>query len=103
MTSPVDAPWLVTGGAGWLGTNLLNHLVAEGRTVRALVLPSEALAVRARFGAAVDVVEGDVRDQTATAALNKAKAETVLAMLAGQAISQQMALQMLVDDGVVPP
>ena len=57
--------WRVTGGAGWVGTNLLNHLVAAGRPVRALALPSEALALRARYGAAVDVVEGDVRDQAA--------------------------------------
>lgn len=45
----------------------------------------------------------DVRDQTATAALNKSKADTLVALLGGGVISQAMALQMAVDDGLVPP
>jgi hypothetical protein len=45
----------------------------------------------------------DVRDQTAQAALNKSKADTLVALLSGGVISQAMALQMAVDDGLVPP
>jgi nucleoside-diphosphate-sugar epimerase len=75
--------WLVTGGAGWLGTNLLNRLVADGRKARALVLPSEALAVRARYGSAVDVVEGDIRDQAAIGAWSARAESPVVVHLAG--------------------
>ena len=82
-TEPAAGPWLVSGGAGWLGTNLLNRLVASGREVRALVLASEALAVRARFGPAVDVVEGDVRDQAAVAAWTAGVADATVVHLAG--------------------
>lgn len=80
MSDPV---WLVTGAAGWLGTNLLNRLVADGHAVRALVLPGEALAVRARYGRAVEVVEGDVRDQEAVARWATGVAEPVVVHLAG--------------------
>jgi len=45
----------------------------------------------------------DVRDQQAQAALNKSKADTLVALLGGGVISQAMALQMAVDDGIVPP
>lgn len=45
----------------------------------------------------------DIRDQTAQAALNKSKADTLVALLGGGVISQAMALQMAVDDGIVPP
>jgi hypothetical protein len=45
----------------------------------------------------------DVRDQQAKATLDKAKADMLVALLAGGVISQQMALQMAVDDGIVPP
>jgi hypothetical protein len=44
----------------------------------------------------------DVRDQTAQATLNKSKADTLVALLSGGVISQAMALQMAVDDGIVP-
>jgi hypothetical protein len=44
----------------------------------------------------------DVRDQAAQAALNKAKADTIVALLGGGVISQPMALQMGVDDGIIP-
>jgi hypothetical protein len=44
-----------------------------------------------------------VRDQQAKATLDKAKADMLVALLAGGVISQQMALQMAVDDGIVPP
>jgi hypothetical protein len=45
----------------------------------------------------------DVRDQTAQAALNKSKADTIVTLLSGGVISQPMALQMGVDDGIIPP
>lgn len=45
----------------------------------------------------------DVRDQSAQAALSKQKADTIVALLGGGVISQPMALQMAVDDGIVPP
>lgn len=44
----------------------------------------------------------DVRDQAAQASLNKAKADTIVALLGGGVISQPMALQMGVDDGIIP-
>lgn len=47
----------------------------------------------------------DIRDQKAKADLDQVRANTVMALLGQQgqgAISQQMALQMLVDDGIVP-
>jgi hypothetical protein len=44
----------------------------------------------------------DVRDQSAQATLNKSKADTLVALLSGGVISQAMALQMAVDDGLVP-
>lgn len=83
--------WLVTGGAGWLGTNLLHHLVAGGHAVRALALPSEALAVRARFGAAVDVVEGDVRDQAAVGRWASGTDGAIVVHLAGVIHPRRMA------------
>jgi hypothetical protein len=45
----------------------------------------------------------DVRDQTAQATLNKSRADTLVALVGGGVISQAMALQMAVDDGLVPP
>lgn len=83
--------WLVTGGAGWLGTNLLNHLVAGGHAVRALALPSEALAVRARYGASVDVVEGDVRDQAAVGRWAIGTDDAIVVHLAGVIHPRRMA------------
>ena len=83
MVEPVQRTWLVTGGAGWLGTNLLNRLVGDGREVRALVLPSEALAVRARYSSTVDVVEGDIRDQAAVGTWAAGAEAPVVVHLAG--------------------
>ena len=52
---------LLTGAAGEVGRRLARRLVADGWTVRALVLPGDPL--RARLDGVVDdVCEGDVRD-----------------------------------------
>jgi nucleoside-diphosphate-sugar epimerase len=54
---------LVTGGAGYLGTVLVDHLVARGDDVR--ILDLNAPAPRAgREGIDVDVVVGDIRDRS---------------------------------------
>ena len=56
---------LVTGGAGFIGSHLVERLLAEGHTVRILDDFStgrrENLAF-AKAGAALEVVEGDIRD-----------------------------------------
>jgi UDP-glucose 4-epimerase len=57
---------LVTGGAGFIGSHLLERLLTEGHQVRVLDNFSTGdranLPFAARHGAAVEVVEGDVRD-----------------------------------------
>lgn len=50
--------WLVTGGAGFLGINLVRHLLARGERVRSLDTASFDYPERDR----VDVIEGDIRD-----------------------------------------
>jgi nucleoside-diphosphate-sugar epimerase len=61
----VEQPILVTGATGFIGRRLVARLVAEGRAVRALVLPSET--VDPAWGA-VEVRRGDVTDRAAVAA-----------------------------------
>jgi nucleoside-diphosphate-sugar epimerase len=51
---------LVTGAGGFIGSHLVDHLLAEGISVRALVRrPEQAVDLRQR---GIDVVVGDVRD-----------------------------------------
>lgn len=50
---------VVTGATGQIGLHLLDALVARGRRVRALVLPSDAALDHRRD---IEVVRGDVRD-----------------------------------------
>jgi nucleoside-diphosphate-sugar epimerase len=59
---------VVTGGTGWLGRALIEHLLAEGRPgVRALVRdPDEGTALAAR---GVEVVAGDITDRRDVARL----------------------------------
>jgi UDP-glucose 4-epimerase len=55
---------LVTGGAGFIGSNLVHALAAAGETVRVLDDFSTGRAENlAGVGGRVEVVEGDVRDQ----------------------------------------
>jgi len=55
--------WLVTGGAGFIGSNLVRALLDEGRSVR--VLDNFATGFRENLqevAGDVDLVEGDIRD-----------------------------------------
>jgi len=65
-----DRPVLVTGGAGFIGSHLVDALLAEGRRVRVLDDLStgrrENLAeARAAGGDALDLLVGDLRDSEA--------------------------------------
>ena len=57
---------LVTGGAGFVGSNVIEKLVQQGKRVKAMVRPGSADKVKLRlgkFGDKISVVEGDVRDR----------------------------------------
>jgi len=55
--------YLVTGGAGFIGSHIVEALVAAGDRVRVLDDLSNGLAANLEpFGDAVELVEGDVRD-----------------------------------------
>lgn len=79
MTQPIRArsaaPVLITGGAGFIGTNLAERLLSEGRTVRLLDNLARPGAernlawLRARYGAELQVFAADMRD---THALHRA-------------------------------
>jgi nucleoside-diphosphate-sugar epimerase len=56
---------IVTGGAGWLGHNLVRALAPQRTIVRALVARDEDAALVELAGNNVDVVVGDVRDPAA--------------------------------------
>src|SRR5690606_7558200 len=56
---------------------------ADGQAVRALVPTTEALAVRARYGQSVDVVEGDIRDQVAVGRWAAGTESPIVVHLAG--------------------
>ena len=63
----ISEPVLVTGATGFIGRRLVKRLLADGYTVRALVLPEDAVPVE--WGDALEVVRGDVtsRNQIARA------------------------------------
>lgn len=58
----VDSPILVTGGAGFIGSNLVDALVARGYSVRVLDNLSTGKRSNLPTGANVELIEGDVAD-----------------------------------------
>ena len=62
-----DMIYLLTGAAGKLGGSVARKLVAEGKAVRALVLPGDPAADR--VPPEVEVVVGDIRDRASLARL----------------------------------
>ena len=63
---------LVTGATGFIGNNIVEALVAGAQRVVAFAvggMPANALAEFARYGDALDIVEGDVRDSECLAKL----------------------------------
>ena len=54
----------VTGGAGFIGSHLVELLVAEGRRVRVIERPGASVS---HLPSEVEVVEADIRDQPAVA------------------------------------
>jgi dihydroflavonol-4-reductase len=61
----MDALTIVTGGAGFIGSHLVELLVARGARVRVLERPG---AETAHLPATVEVVRADIRDRAAVAA-----------------------------------
>lgn len=57
-----DSPILVTGGAGFIGSNLVDALVARGYSVRVLDNLSTGKRSNLPTGANVELIEGDVAD-----------------------------------------
>jgi dihydroflavonol-4-reductase len=57
--------YLITGGAGFIGSHLIDHLLAEGITakqMRLIVLPNESLANLPK-NQPFEIIRGDIRDQ----------------------------------------
>ncbi|MBP7005931.1 NAD-dependent epimerase/dehydratase family protein [Patescibacteria group bacterium] len=52
--------YLVTGGAGYIGSHIVNHLLSQGYSVR--VIDNLVSGKRSRIPNGVDFVEGDIRD-----------------------------------------
>ncbi len=60
------ATYLVTGGAGFIGSNIVDELLKRGARVRVLDNFSTGREENvAEFGARVDLIRGDVRDEEA--------------------------------------
>ncbi len=98
MTGPTvigRKPVLVTGGAGFIGSNIANRLASEGRDV----LIYDALSrpgvernlhwLQARHGERISFVRGDVRDENGLAAAAR-QSEAVFHMAAQVAVTTSM-------------
>ena len=56
---------LVTGGAGFVGNNIIEKLVQRGEPVRAMVRTPEKAKMRlGKYGDKVEIVQGDVTDRS---------------------------------------
>ena len=55
---------LVTGGAGFVGNNVIDLLVKQGKSVRAMVRNTEKAQKRlGEYGDSIEIVQGDVTDR----------------------------------------
>jgi nucleoside-diphosphate-sugar epimerase len=63
------ARWLVTGGAGFIGSNIVHRLAADGEAVRVLddFSSGRRANLRGLPGSKVQVIDGDLRDRAAVA------------------------------------
>lgn len=62
---------LVTGGAGFIGSHLAEHLVREGRQVRVLDNLSSGKRANLAGVSGVELIEGDIRDASTVSAAMK--------------------------------
>lgn len=69
VAAPVNDSVVVTGGAGWLGENLMRTLAPERAQIRALVMDDREAAMLDVLAPGVTSVIGDIRDPAAIARL----------------------------------
>lgn len=63
---------LVTGGAGFVGSNIIDQLIKDGKQVRAMVHSVDKAKIRLKqYGDKVEIVQGDVTDRDSIPALLK--------------------------------
>ena len=65
LTTPSESPdnmtILITGATGFIGSHLTARLLAQGKPIRALVLPSESIPTG--WGDHVEIIRGDIRNR----------------------------------------
>ena len=77
----------MTGGAGFIGSNLAVRLLVEGATVR--VFDNLSTGFRDNVPAAAELIEGDIRDET-TVRRAMADVEVVFHLAAHRAVAQSV-------------